>query len=296
MKKPWLILIVISCLAVSGFIFLGFQYNEQKAIPEFSNTPERIVSLSPNLTEILFELGLEDNIIAVSEDSDYPPKAENINTVGTFWQPDVESIIACKPDLAITLWFPQQQSVADTLSRLGYKVLTLKIETIDELFEGIEKIGISTCRNQQASKLISNIKQKINNLREKFNSANKKRVLWIIQAEPVRVAGRNTFINELIELGGGENAIGSTIQQYPPISTEEILSCNAEVIIQSAMGIDNIDKQQEAALSFWSGFSNLPAVKNNRIYVLDSDTVLRLGPRLPEGIEMIAHYLDEDTK
>jgi iron complex transport system substrate-binding protein len=294
MKKKWLILLIIACLTCSGFILFGFQSNVQTAMPELSNTPQRIVSLAPNLTEILFKLGLGDKIVAVSNDSDYPPEAAKINTIGTFWQPDVESIIASKPDLAITLWFPQQQSVADTLSRLGYKVLTLKIETIDELFEAIEKIGISTGRSQQALTLISDIKQKLNKLRENFNPTDKKRVLWVIQAEPVRVAGRNTFINELIELAGGENAIGPTIQQYPPISSEEIISCNAEVIIQSAMGTDNIDKQQEAALLFWSSFSNLPAVKNNRIYVLDSDEVLRLGPRLSEGIEMIAHCLYED--
>jgi iron complex transport system substrate-binding protein len=294
MKKQWLIPLIIACLACSGFIFLGFQRNEQTAIPEFSNTPQRIISLAPNLTEILFKLGLEDNIIAVTNDSDYPPEAAKINSIGTFWQPDVESIIACRPDLAITLWFQQQQSVADTLSRLDYQVLTLKIETIDELFEAIEKIGISTGHSQQALTLISDIKEKLNNLREKFNPADKKRVLWVIQAEPVRIAGRNTFINEMIELAGGENAIDSTIQQYPPISSEEILSCNAEVIIQSAMGTDNIDKQRDAALLFWSSFSNLPAVKNNRIYVLDSDAVLRLGPRLPEGVEMIAHCLYED--
>jgi len=293
MKKLWLILLIIACLACSGFILLGFQ-PKQTEIPEFSNTPQRIVSLAPNLTEILFELGLRENIVAVTTDSDYPPEAEKINTVGKFWQPDVESIIMYKPDLTITLWFQQQQSVADTLSRLGYKILSLKIETIDELYEAIEQIGISTGRSRQALALISDTKEKLNNLREEFNSLNKKRVLWVIQAEPVRIAGRSTFINELIELAGGENAIGPTIQPYPPISTEEILSCNAEVIIQSAMGTDNIDKQQEAALSFWSNYSNLPAVKNNRIYVLDSDAVLRLGPRLPEGVEMIAHCLYED--
>ena len=296
MKKQWLILLIIVCLACSGFILLSFNNNVQTEIPEFANTPQRIVSLAPNLTEILFKLGLGDKIVAVSSDSDYPPEAANINTIGTFWQPDVESIIMHKPDLAITLWFQQQQSTADTLSRLGYKVLSLKIETIDELFEAIEKIGISTNRCQQASSLTSDMKYKLNNLREKYNSANKKRVLWVIQAEPVRVAGRNIFINELIEYAGGQNAIGSTLQPYPPVSTEELLACNAEIIIQSAMGTDNIEQQQEAALLFWSNYSNLPAVKNNRIYVLDSDTVLRLGPRLPEGVEMIAHYLYEDIK
>ena len=89
----------------------------------------------------------------------------------------------------------------------------------------------------------------------------------------------------------GENAIGATIQQYPSIGSEEILVCGAEVIIQSAMGAENIGQQQEAAEVFWSRFSNLPAVANSRIYVIESDTVLRLGPRLPEGVATIARCL-----
>ena len=296
MKKQWLILLIIACLVCSGFIFLCFHSDKQTAIPVFSNAPQRIVSLAPNLTEILFELGLGDKIVAVSNDSDYPPEAAKINTIGTFWQPDVESIIMYKPDLTITLWFQQQQSTAETLSRLGYKVLSLKIETIDELFDAIEKIGISTNHSQQASNLVSDMKYKLTNLREKYNAANKKRVLWVIQAEPFRVAGRKTFINDLIALAGGQNAIGSTLQPYPPVSTEELLACNADIIIQSTMGTDNIEQQQEASILFWSNYPNLPAVKNNRIYVLDSDAVLRLGPRLPEGVEMIAHCLYEDIK
>ena len=182
----------------SGFIFLCFHSDKQTAIPVFSNAPQRIVSLAPNLTEILFELGLGDKIVAVSNDSDYPPEAAKINTIGTFWQPDVESIIMYKPDLTITLWFQQQQSTAETLSRLRYKVLSLKIETIDELFDAIEKIGISTNHSQQASNLVSDMKYKLTNLREKYNAANKKRVLWVIQAEPFRVAGRKTFIQEAL--------------------------------------------------------------------------------------------------
>ena len=100
----------------------------------------------------------------------------------------------------------------------------------------------------------------------------------------------------MIELAGGENAIGPTIGQYPLIGTEELLACGAEVIIQpliksGAMGTSDIGRQQQAAEAFWSKLVSLPAVKNNRIYVVQPDTILRLGPRLPQGVEVIARCL-----
>jgi iron complex transport system substrate-binding protein len=256
--------------------------------------PTRIVSLAPNLTEILFALGLGEKIVAVSSDSDYPPEASDRKRTGTFWQPNTEAIIASKPDLVVTLWFEQQKSVADSLKRLDYHVLTLRIEKIEELLTAIQKIGSATDRKQRADQLVKNIRNRVNNLQLKLNSANKVKVLWVIQVEPLRVAGRNTFVNELIELAGGENAIRPTIQQYPSIGAEELFACGAEVIIQSAMGTSDIDQQQRSAEKFWSKWTNLPAVKNNRIYIVDSDIVLRLGPRLCQGIELIAHCLHPD--
>ena len=108
------------------------------------------------------------------------------------------------------------------------------------------------------------------------------------------MAAPNTFINGLIELAGGKNAIGPAIGQYPSISTEEILACGAETIIQSSMGTGSIAKQQQAAQIYWSRWPNLPAVKNKRIYVIEPDTILRLGPRLPQGIELIGRCLHPD--
>jgi len=215
--------------------------------------------------------------------------------VGTFWQPNTEAIIASRPDLVITLRFEQQKAVADTLNRLGYKVLTLKIEEIEELFTAIQKMGEAANCIERAEKLAGSIRKKTNDLQSKYGLANKVKTLWVVQVEPLRIAGRSTFVNEMIELAGGENAIGPTIGQYPQIGTEELLACGAEVIIQSAMGADNIDRQQQAAESFWSKFAALPAVKNDRIYVVNPDTALRLGPRLPEGIEIIARCLHPDT-
>jgi iron complex transport system substrate-binding protein len=298
MKKLWILpVIILVCLA--ALTIINYHYNQSKisALNPASSPhkPARIVSLAPNLTEILFALGLDEKIIAVSNGSDYPAQAVNKEKVGTFWQPNTEAVVACKPDLVITLWFEQQKAVADSLNRLGYQVLTLRIERTEDLLTAIEKIGTATGCKQRAYQLVENISNKLNDLRLKFSRANKVKVLWVVQIEPLRVAGRNTFVNELIELVGGENAIGPTIQQYPPISSEEILACGAEVIIQSAMGTSNIAQQQQAAEVFWDRWANLPAVKNNRIYVVDPDTILRLGPRLCQGIELIACCLHPDV-
>jgi iron complex transport system substrate-binding protein len=297
MRKLWLLsIITFACLAT--FIIVSYNRNQGKVhtlnAAEPGNKPTRIISLAPNLTEILFALGLDEKIIAVSSDSDYPPDAADKSKVGTFWQPNVEVIIACQPDLVVALQTEQQKAIANSLERIGYRVLALKIERLDDLFVAIGQIGTATGHKQRADKLISNIRSQLDTLRSKFSLQDKARVLWVVQAEPLRVVGRNTFINEMIELAGGENCIGPTLSRFPQIGSEEILTSGVEVIIQSAMGKNNIDRQQQAAQVFWSKWPNLLAVKNNRIYVIESDTVLRLGPRLPEGVNLIADYLHRD--
>ncbi|MHC4460661.1 MAG: ABC transporter substrate-binding protein [Planctomycetota bacterium] len=307
MKKLLLLILAIIVGVASFIVFSRYKnllnslditngdfFASSKAQP---NKPQRIVSLAPNLTEILFALGLGERIVAVSSDSDHPPVAANKNKVGTFWQPNTEAIIASKPDLVITLRTrtDQQKAVADSLKRLRFKVLTLKMEKITELLTAIQKIGMATDCEQRSGELVKNISNQLNLLQSKVSLTDKVKVLWVVQVEPLRVAGRNTFINELIELAGGENAIGTTIQQYPPISSEELLACGAETIIQSAMGTSDIPGQQQAAEAFWSKFAALPAVKNNRIYVIEPDTTLRLGPRLPQGAETIARCLHPNS-
>lgn len=295
MKKEWYTILLIWLgffLSIGVFVPLLRHFREpSRNLRNTSNTPYRIVSLAPNLTEILFALGLGEQIVAVSNDCDYPLKAAKTKKIGTFWQPGTEAIIACKPDLVVTLWFEQQKAVADSLKRLGYRILTLKIEKIDELLTAIQEIGTITDCKPQAEQLLEKLSSQLNDLQLRLGSANKVKVLWVVQVEPLRIAGRDTFINELIELAGGENAIGDTLQQYPPIGTEEILTCGAEAIIQSAMGTGDMAEQQKAAEEFWSRWENVPAVKNNRIYVVEPDTVTRLGPRLYQGVELIARCL-----
>ena len=274
------------------WVGLGILLAIQDAGVESSRvTAGRIVSLAPNLTEILFALGLGDEIAAVSSDSDYPPEADDKVKVGNFWQPSLEAIISAGPDLVVALWFEQQSSVARRLERMGYHSLTLKIETIPELFDAIDKIGEVTGRGKEARELVGRIQQQFDDIQARLDSAKPCRVLWVVQTEPLRVAGRETFVNELIELAGGVNAIGPTIHKYPPIGTEQLIACEPDVIIQPAMLGGELETRQQAAEVFWSRWKNVPAVKNKRLYVLEADTVSRLGPRLADGVRMVAECL-----
>jgi len=291
MNKWWWLFLILSCWMAAGFAIFGPLQGQNCNDTPLPARAERIVSLAPNLTEILFALGLEKEISRVTLDSDYPPVAAQKPNVGTFWQPNIEAVIAAKPDLVITLGFHQQKNIAERLKRIGYNTLTVNIEKVNDLFKAIEKIGAATGKQLQANELATNIRKKLDRLSTLVGTEEKVRVLWVVQREPLRVAGRDTFVNEMLEVAGGENAIGRTVHKYPPIGAEQVIVCDADVIIEPAMTQKDPARQQNKALQYWSKFENLPAVANKRIYVIPDDTVSRLGPRLYEGTETIAKCL-----
>jgi iron complex transport system substrate-binding protein len=292
-KWLWLLLAVLCWTAFGFTMFYPRQGRNSNSAPLPERT-DRIVSLAPNLTEILFAIGLKDEIVGVTLDSDYPPEAIEKPKVGTFWQPNMEAIVAAKPNLVITLGFQQQKDLAERLRRIGYNNLTVNIEKVSDLFDAIELIGTATARQQQANELTNHIKTKLQQLSKLVSAEARVKVLWVVQREPLRVAGTDTFVNEMIKMAGGENAIGQTVYKYPPIGSEQVLACNADVIIEPAMGSDDIRGQRVSALQYWSKYKYIPAVANNRVYVIDGDTVSRLGPRLYEGTEAIARCLRPD--
>jgi iron complex transport system substrate-binding protein len=174
---------------------------------------------------------------------------------------------------------------------MGYDCLIVDIERTEGLFPAIAAIGNATGVNGQAQELSERIQTEIHRLEALTAGGPKVKVLWVVQREPLRVAGRDTFINEMIELAGGENAIGPTVHKYPSIGAEQVIAAGPEVIIEPVMGEGSIRRQRDLALTYWSRYANVPAVANQRLYVVDGDVVSRLGPRLPEGIKTIAKCL-----
>lgn len=286
MRWIWIIAIVLAA-AVAAAILHADRNQQTVIVGEVNN----IVSMTPQLTEILFAMGLGDKITAVSSDSDYPPDALKKLKIGTFWQPNLETIVAIKPGLIVAENFEQQNQVVSQLKRLGYPVVSVSIMNIGELFEAIGTIGKATKSEAIAAKLNADIKGRLINLSGKLSTARKFTVLWVMQTNPICVAGRESFANELIELAAGLNAIGPTVQKYPLVGIEQIIAAAPEVIIQPTMGDTDIPSQQKAAVEFWSKWPNLPAVKNNRIYVISGDTVSRLSPRLDQGLETVARCI-----
>jgi iron complex transport system substrate-binding protein len=290
MRKWWWLFLIVLCWAGLGVVVFNVEADNSNDVT-ITEGSDRIVSMAPNLTEILFALGLSDRIVGVSSGSDYPPEAAQKKTIGNFWQPDIETIIAARPELVVTLGFSQQRNLAERLKRIGYGTLTVDIDTVDELFSAIEEIGQVTGAENAASELTTGMREKIDGLSALMAGREKVRVLYVVQREPLRVAGRDTFVNEMIELAGGDNAIGLTVQKYPPIGTEQVISCNVDVIIEPAMIGSDLAGQRSSAAEFYGRFANVPAVVNDRVYVIEADTVARLAPRLYEGIETIARCL-----
>ena len=286
----WLLLIVL-CWAGAGVAIFGTPPKSRPPAQPVPNQVNRIIAMSPNITEILFALGLEEKIVGVTLRSDYPPAAAEKPKVGTFWQPNIEAIIAARPDLVITLNFPQQKNLTQRLNRMGCRTLTVNREKVGDLFQAIKKIGRATGQHTQAEQLVRDIKSRLNKLSQMIGSKEKLKVLWVVQRQPLRVAGTDTFVNEMIALAGGENAIGPTIHEYPPIGGEQVIACSPDIIIEPTMGLDDPVQQREIAIKYWSRFSNVPAVMNGRIYVICGDAVSRPGPRLYEGTETIARCL-----
>jgi len=291
MNKWWWLLLIITCWTAAGFAIFDFRQAQDSGDTPLSTRADRIVSLAPNLTEILFALGLEKEIVRVTLDSDFPPAAAKKPKAGTFWQPNIEAIIAARPDLIVTLGFEQQKNLAERLKRINYNCLTVNIEKVNDLFEAIERIGEATGKQHEANGLVTNIRDNLGKLSALVGTEDKVRVLWVVQREPLRVAGHDTFINEMLELAGGENAIGPTLHKYPPIGAEQVIVCGADVIIEPSMQQKDLKEQQKNANQYWNKFENLPAVANERVYVIPGDTVSRLGPRLYEGTETIARCL-----
>ena len=254
----------------------------------------RIVSMAPNLTEILFALGLDAEIAGVTRHCNYPPQALTKPQVGTFWQPDIEAVLARRPTLVVAEGFDRQRRLAEQLERTGCQTLTVTIESVAELYDGIAAIGQAVDRAEQAQALVARLTAAQDRLRQRYAGTPVCKVLWVIQREPLRVAGTQTFVNELIEIVGGVNAIGPTLNVYPPIGAEQVFAARPDVIIEPTDSPDLLASQTRSAKAFYAAFTTVPAVQHDRIYVLDGDLVSRLGPRLDQGLEEIARCVRQE--
>jgi iron complex transport system substrate-binding protein len=249
-----------------------------------NGTPQRIVSLSPSITETLFALGLDDRVVGVTDWCDFPPETLEKEKVGGYTTPDIEKIVALTPDL-ILVAHGTPMEVINTMVGLGLTLFGIKTTDLDDLLNDIKRVGEITDKEVEAYTLTSEMESRIQAVTNQTEELEERpRVFYIIWDDPLQTAGSGTFIHELIEKGGGANICGN-ITGYPIISIEEVVARNPEVIITSSWPGVYEWAMNETTLNATD------ARQNNRVFVCDDNLAQRPGPRLVEGLEWFAYFI-----
>jgi iron complex transport system substrate-binding protein len=244
----------------------------------------RYISLAPSTTEILFALGLDEEIVGVSAYCNYPVQAKNKTKIGDFSNPNIEKIISLKPDYIFCTGLEQAPVVAQ-LRGLDFNIYVADPVNIEDLFKTIREIGIIIHRQDAASLLIEEMRIRIKAVISKAGliPADKKIKVFVeIWHEPLMTAAKGSLVDELITLAGGINIAHNLIRPYCNFSAEKVISLNPQCIILAYM-----DKEPPLKLIKQRfGWDKIDAVKYGRVFNdIDPDTLLRPGPRITQGLE-----------
>ncbi len=267
-------------------------------IVSISNAPQRIVSLSPSNTEILFALGLGDRVVGVTKYCSYPPEVESLKdsgkaeVVGGYVDPDFEKILSLRPDLVLASQTHSNGAVS-LLDKVGIPTFVVDSNNLSSIILSIEKVGKITGKADDASALVAQMQSRIKAVSDKVSSLPKTRVLYIVWHDPVQTAGAGTFEDEIIERAGGVN-IFHDLSGYAQVDPEAIAVRNPEAIIAcSGMGT-GADKPLQWAETE-RGLNQTDARKNDRIYQAEGDLITRAGPRIVDGLEMFAKFIHPEA-
>ncbi len=277
-------------LIVSFFlVFFQGQSSNSNPIADAGTVPAnkpRYVSLAPSTTEILFALGLDEEIVGVSSFCNYPQKAESKDKIGDFSNPSIEKIISLKPDYIFGTGL-EQFSTIDKLKKIGLKVYVSDPVNIKELLGSIKEIGVITKRIKQSEDLIKDISlrmEKISSVVSKVSKEKKPKVFMEVWHEPLITAGGGSFVDELITLAGGINIASDTKRPYSIFSQEDVIRRNPDYIIIGYM--DKISPLDTVRRRF--GWDKVKAVKDKKVFNdINPDLFFRPGPRFIDGLEEI---------
>lgn len=278
--------------------------------------PERIVSLSPSNTEILFAVGSGPKVVGVTDYCNYPPeidariKTNKIVRVGGYWNPSVKSIRKLKPDLVLVSTAQctvktnkcktdcsrkceLTTKVANRLKSQGLNVLTLSSHSIEDVLDTITLVGKATGNTTKARDLVENLRRKIDKIvAHSKNSSNRPKVYFEVWNNPYISVNSKTWIGNIITLAGGTNVFGDALSEWPIIQSEDIIQKNPDIMVFPV--IPDVPR-------FWGdfeavkkrlGWKNITAIINSNLYEVQRDHISRPGPRLIKALEVLAEVIN----
>jgi len=297
---------VVFCLAsvVISSLFVACAAPTGKATPstievtdqlgrvvKLEEVPERIISLAPSNTEILFALGLGDKVVGVSDYCNYPPEVQEKPSIGGFSTPNIEELVSLSPDL-ILAGSIHEKRVIPQLEGKGLTVFALEPETIDEVLAAITLTGKVTGKEGEALRLVAEMQKRIKAVTDRtegLSQEQKTRSFYVVWHDPLMTSGSGTLQDDLIAKAGGVN-IAHDITGYGDISLEAVIVANPEVIIAGA----GHGSGEDLSFQFIQKETRLREVAariNNRVYAIDADLASRGGPRIVDALEQFAELI-----
>lgn len=249
--------------------------------------PEKVVSLAPNITEMIFALGKGDKLVGRTTYCDYPEEAKKVQEVGTLQKPNIEKIVELKPDLVIVSTHFKDE-VGKKFEELGIKVIALySDDKFDGVYDSINTLGKILNASSKAEEVVSGMKKKIETVEGKVKGKNTPSVYYVVgfgKGGDFTSTGE-TFIHQMITMAGGDNIAKDT--QGWKYSKEKLIEKNPEIII--------LPEYFKAEFSSTEGYKDLNAVKNNKVFVIDNNLLDRQGPRAAQGVEELAKILHPEA-
>ncbi len=253
----------------------------------------RIVSLAPNITEILFALELGGRIVGATSYCNYPEQAKRIPRVGGFTDVSLETIVSLAPDLVLATADGNRKETVEQIERMGLPVFVVNPKNLEGILATVRRIGRITGREAQARTLTSQFACRVEAVSKRVAGRPRPTVFFQVGLDPIVTVGRNTFIDELIGIAGGASISSGDRTRYPRYSIEEVLARKPDIIVISTM---ERAKDPSAVAKIWRRWGEIPAVANERIYPLDPDLIARPSPRIIDAVEILARMFHPDAE
>jgi iron complex transport system substrate-binding protein len=258
-----------------------------------AKAPQRIISVIPAVTEMLFAIGAGPQVVAVGSFDRYPPQVDRLPRVGALLDPDLERILSLKPDLVAV--YGSQEDLRKQLDRAGVPTYVYRHAGLADVTTTIRQLGERVGHREESASLAARIEAQIEAVRKRVAGAARPRTLIVFGREAgalrgIYASGGVGFIHDMVAAAGGDNVFADVKREAVQATAELILARHPDVVLELRISEISGDRLQ-AEINVWGALSALPAVRNHRVYILSDARTVVPGPRVAEGIELIARVL-----
>jgi len=255
--------------------------------------PKRIVSLAPNITEMIYFLGLEERLVGVTQFSSFPKEAQKKPKVGVYTGVNIEKVIMLNPDLVIATADGNSREDVEMLEEASIPVYVVNPRKVHQVLDTVEKLGTLCGVNDRAHHLAHGLRERVTKVIKAVRNRERPLILLVINVKPLMSVNQSTIHHDIIQLAGGNNMTGDQPITYPTVSIEEVIKRGPDAIIISSMEREG---EFEKARKEWFRWPTLPAVKSERVYLINSDLIDRSAPRIVTGLEEMARLIHPEIE